>query len=193
MAPGETVALPWCPAPLPPPTCLTWRRTPGSCGDEASMSGRRCARRRRSSLRWGWCTRLPVKWPPSLVHTYLRAYWNTTALTAYWDTFDLGTEDEVKALVGVKYIFDNCLFDKKKKKKGAGAPTALFLDGALNCIRRLNSSRLVIVCKTCAFVLSSGPNVTMVLSVWMFTWSRNNFSGYLCPWWPCGVVIELVI
>lgn len=51
MAPGETAAPPWCPAPLPPPTFPTWRRTLGSCGDELSTSGKRCAKRRRSSWR----------------------------------------------------------------------------------------------------------------------------------------------
>lgn len=52
MAPGGTVAPPWCPAPPPPPTSPTWRRTRGSCGVESLMSGKRCARRRRSSSRW---------------------------------------------------------------------------------------------------------------------------------------------
>lgn len=50
---GVTVALRWCPAPLPPPTCHTWRKTPGSYGAVSSTSGRSGAARRTNFWRWG--------------------------------------------------------------------------------------------------------------------------------------------
>lgn len=49
-----TAALRWCPAPLLPPTCHTWRRTPGSCGDALSTSGKSGDVRRTNSWRWAF-------------------------------------------------------------------------------------------------------------------------------------------
>ena len=103
-APGGTVAPPWCPAPPPPLTSPTWRRTRGFCGDGLSTSGRMCARRRRSSSRWGQGKWLPVERQLSLVQTCLRAYCDTAALGAYCDTSDLTAQEDSSCTAAIVSI-----------------------------------------------------------------------------------------